>query len=558
MDSVASFKQEAKLVTDKRINLVYGLNGTGKSTISNYLYEPENPRFGQCAKLPELSDPILVYNQSFIQDNFYITDNLKGIFSLSKENKLAEEKIANATAILTQFDQNQKDKRAEKQQALQAFEDQKKQAVNEVWKIKSTYTGGDRVLEYCLDGLKGKKDSLFEYLHSIAKPENQPEKTIQAIRKEVEALKGDSAQPQSNIPPLIFSAQEIESNSIFGEPILGNADSQVGQLIEKLGNADWVKQGLRYIPEHVDEGAQPCPFCQEATITSKLVDGIKGYFDDTYQQQIDTLEKLRTDYIADQAGLLDISIYTDHQFAEKYVATLTNKHQELVNLVRENISRIEQKIKSPKLPQALKSTKNALESFNEEVKAINADINDYNTQLRNSKSALESLKNEFWLNMRWQYDQTISRFDKDRLAANQKLKSLDEELRKIDSNVADTKSEISTTQKETVNVDEAVDAINSSLVELGIEGFNIIKHSESLYRIVRTDQSEDVFRTLSEGEKMMISFLYYCELCKGKSSADDTQVKRIAVIDDPISSLSHVFIFNVTAVPLTFTTKPSG
>lgn len=302
---------------------------------------------------------------------------------------------------------------------------------------------------------------------------------------------------------------------------------------------------MRYIPEHVDEGAQPCPFCQEATITSKLVDGIKGYFDDTYQQQIDTLEKLRTDYIADQAGLLDISIYTDHQFAEKYVATLTNKHQELVNLVRENISRIEQKIKSPKLPQALKSTKNALESFNEEVKAINADINDYNTQLRNSKSALESLKNEFWLNMRWQYDQTISRFDKDRLAANQKLKSLDEELRKIDSNVADTKSEISTTQKETVNVDEAVDAINSSLVELGIEGFNIIKHSESLYRIVRTDQSEDVFRTLSEGEKMMISFLYYCELCKGKSSADDTQVKRIAVIDDPISSLSHVFIFNV-------------
>ncbi len=44
---------------------------------------------------------------------------------------------------------------------------------------------------------------------------------------------------------------------------------------------------------------------------------------------------------------------------------------------------------------------------------------------------------------------------------------------------------------------------------------------------------------------MMISFLYFCELCKGKSNADDTQTKRIAVIDDPIASLSHVFIFNV-------------
>jgi len=125
------------------------------------------------------------------------------------------------------------------------------------------------------------------------------------------------------------------------------------------------------------------------------------------------------------------------------------------------------------------------------------------------------------------------------------LKALDEGLKKIDSNVAATKSEIATAQKETVNVDEAVDAINSSLIELGVDGFNIKKHTESLYRIVRTGQSEDAFRTLSEGEKMMISFLYFCELCKGKSSADDTQTKRIAVIDDPISSLSHIFIFNI-------------
>ena len=44
---------------------------------------------------------------------------------------------------------------------------------------------------------------------------------------------------------------------------------------------------------------------------------------------------------------------------------------------------------------------------------------------------------------------------------------------------------------------------------------------------------------------MMISFLYFCELCKGKASAEDTHAQRIAVIDDPISSLSHVFIFNV-------------
>lgn len=545
MDSVASFKKETKLATDKKINLVYGLNGTGKSTISNYLYEPDNARFIKCTKLPALSDPILVYNQSFIQDNFYIADSLKGIFSLSKENKAAEEKIANATVRLNQLDQSQKGKRTQKQEITGAFEDQKQKAVNEVWKIKSTFTGGDRVLEYCLDGLKGKKDTLFEHLHSIAKPDNQPEKSVQAIRKEVEALKGDSAQPQSNVPLLHYSAKEIESNPIFEEPILGNSDSQVAKLIETLGNADWVKQGLGYIPEHIDEPGQACPFCQEKTITSKLVDGIKGYFDDTYQKQIEGLEKLQAEYIAYQAGLLDISAYIEHPFVEKHVATLTKKHNELIKLVRENIFCIEQKIRNPKLHQVLKSTSKAIEVFNDEVQEINSDIDAYNTRLSNRESTLRDLKNEFWSNMRWQYDQTITRFDSDRVTANQKLKALDQELREIDSNISDTKAEIALAQKETVNVDEAVDAINNSLVELGIDGFNIKKHSESLYRIVRTGQSEDAFRTLSEGEKMMISFLYFCELCKGKTSANDTQTRRIAVIDDPISSLSHVFIFNV-------------
>lgn len=249
--------------------------------------------------------------------------------------------------------------------------------------------------------------------------------------------------------------------------------------------------------------------------------------------------------MAYQASLQDITIYTDNKFAGKRVATITKKHQELIELIRKNISCIEQKIRSPKLPQILESTENAVGAFNDEVEAINFDINEYNTRLKNRESTLRELKSEFWANMRWQYDQTIARVDSDRLNANQKLREIDDELRKIDSDIAATKAEIAAAQKETVNVDEAVDEINSNLVELGIDGFNIKRHSESLYRIVRAGQSEDAFRTLSEGEKMMISFLYYCELCKGKSSANDTQTRRIAVIDDPISSLSHIFIFNI-------------
>jgi wobble nucleotide-excising tRNase len=44
---------------------------------------------------------------------------------------------------------------------------------------------------------------------------------------------------------------------------------------------------------------------------------------------------------------------------------------------------------------------------------------------------------------------------------------------------------------------------------------------------------------------MIISFLYFRELCKGKKDASSTSNKKIVVIDDPISSLSHIYIFNI-------------
>ena len=49
---------------------------------------------------------------------------------------------------------------------------------------------------------------------------------------------------------------------------------------------------------------------------------------------------------------------------------------------------------------------------------------------------------------------------------------------------------------------------------------------------------------MSEGEKTVISFLYFVELCKGRINQTDTK-QKIVVIDDPISSLSHMYVFNI-------------
>lgn len=545
MDAVASFKQAASLVTDKKINLVYGLNGAGKSTISNFLYAPGDARFNQCRKTPEQTAPVLVFNQQFIQDNFFIADNLKGIFSLSKQNKEAEEKIARATRACSDLERSLQDKRTAKEKAHQEFLAQKQQAVDEVWKIKAAYSGGDRVLEYCLDGLKGQKEKLFTHLQAIPKPGSEPQKSIQAIRNDVDALQGDTAQPQQKLPLLTFTANDVESETILGVSILGNTDSEIASLIDKLGNTDWVMEGRKFLPKEINEDGEACPFCQEKTITSKFIANIKEYFNDSYDKQMRQLETLETKYLTALEQLLAISTFTDHPFAQGQTESLSMKYQSIVDTLRSNVAMIEQKIKSPKIPQTLADSTALLKHFNEEVSTINVSIDTYNEQLKNRDTALASLKNEFWSLMRWQYDQTMARFETDQQTANQKLKQLEDDITKIECSLIDTKNQLALAQKETVNIDEAVDAINAGLADLGIDGFMITKHSEGLYRIVRAGDTAHAFHTLSEGEKMMISFLYFCELCKGKLSAEDTHTQRIVVIDDPISSLSHVFIFNV-------------
>jgi len=183
LNCIACFENLATLETDKKINLVYGLNGTGKSTFSNYLYDKACTEFSSCSIEGLNNEIILVYNQKFISDYFYESDNLKGIFTLSKENKESEEKIRNAQNEITKLEKEISN-RAEKNATLKSELTQKKQdAEIKVWEIKTTFTGGDRVLEFCLEGLKGKKKNFTTTYHPFQNQNSSLIKQLMSLKK---------------------------------------------------------------------------------------------------------------------------------------------------------------------------------------------------------------------------------------------------------------------------------------------------------------------------------------------------------------------------------------
>lgn len=546
MNDIASYKNPTFLETDKKINLIYGLNGTGKSIFSGYLYDNENPKYKSCSIKGISNDEILVYNQQFIKDYFYEPGNLKGIFTLSKENKEIVKSIKDAEEkIATMNDTKEKKVELRKKHDNELVQLQQR-AVNKIWEIKTSYSGGDRVLEYCLSGLMGKKDSLFNFLIDIKKPMHKPIKTIIELKKEVEAIQGSMAKPYELLPIPNTATNHIEENALFKKEVIGNENSSVAGLIKKLGNADWVKKGLEYLPHIIEVEGSFCPFCQSRTITKALSKEISDYFDKAYENDIKQLNDLLFEYQHMKNSFTIKDVYKANPFIIEKMAEFENLYDAVYQIIEGNIMKIKEKLSAPSRVISLANSTDVINKLNEFIKKINTTIEKHNSNLRKKDFFLDEIKKQFWQIMRWEYDQTISIFLTDKIKLEKNIKELNDSAKKHDEDTKRLLEKIGGLRKKTVNIEGAINNINNGLLELGMNEFKIEKHSEELYKLVRSECYDDAFSTLSEGEKMIISFLYFRELCKGRKTSTSSSNSKIIVIDDPISSLSHIYIFNIS------------
>ncbi|MDP8263674.1 MAG: AAA family ATPase [Candidatus Ancaeobacter aquaticus] len=545
LSDVASYKILTALATDKKVNLVYGLNGTGKSILSNFLYDKDGVAFSKCSIEGLNNEEILVYNQRFIQDHFYESDNLKGIFTLSKENKVAEETIRNAQNKITAISEEKASKTKDINTINSELSQRTQSAENKVWEIKTTYTGGDRVLEFCLEGLKGKKETLFCHISGLVKPESKPDKTTDELKKEVEPLQAENAERCNTITTITFTGHKIENETLFQKEIVGNVNSTVAELINKLDNSDWVKQGLEYLPADISKDGEPCPFCQEKTITQNVSNNIKDYFGESYENDIKELKKLSYDYETAINSIQSRETYESNPFLSESKTEFQSKYNQALKVLDDNKRKIEEKLKTPSQQVTFVDSSKVIKNLNQFINNANQKVCKHNQRIDNKEEVLNQIKKTFWNILRWDYDQTLSAYKKETDEAHKKSNNITKIIENLEKRIVTQKQIICEQQETTVNIEEAIVSINSGLTELGIDDFKIKKHSDNLYAIVRDEQDSDTFQTLSEGEKMIISFLYFLELCKGKKNASDVGQKKIIVIDDPISSLSHIYIFNI-------------
>lgn len=539
----ASYKNTAVLTTDKNINLIYGLNGSGKSTLSEFLRKRTDDEYTECSILPLLdedAEEILVYNENYVNDVFYSSDSQKGIFSLSKENAGARKRIDAANVALQLANKEFQEQESFQEKESKAWASAKIIFANRFWQIKTQYTGGDRVLEYCFTGLKSSKELLLNHIVGLAKPSSEPAYSIDQLKEEIQWLNEAKGTQIPFVPEIIFSAGDIEKDSLFKEVITGNTNSRVAKLIDSLHNSDWVKVGLSFNTKDI------CPFCQRPYLDDDIITELKSYFNEDYERSIADIESNGEVYKNSVDLIPNIDAFTNISIIHKLEPTFAMAFGVYKEAVNSNLIKIRKKYQTPSQIIELENTSTKLDVVNSIIRQANAIIGEFNRKVVGINDELEIIKQRFWNRLRYDYDQSVADYNNQKTSVKNKIRTYETAKLHAQSLIKEQEAIIEAEQQSIVNIEDSINHINTMLVDMGIIDFKITKcREEGLYRIVRGEDESPIFKTLSEGERTIISVLYFVETCLGILDKSKTQKKRIIVIDDPVSSLSNMYVFNI-------------
>ncbi|HAS1313544.1 TPA: AAA family ATPase, partial [Enterobacter bugandensis] len=359
----------------------------------------------------------------------------------------------------------------------------------------------------------------------------------------LERFKGVKYTP---VPKLILPILSDEEHQILKSPLLSSGNSHLSKFIEKLSNSDWVRNGVRYLSE------EQCPFCQQYLDSERLKEELESIFDETYNENLAQIEALKERYAVWKSNIDNYLVNFEGLTAIIDESLLAKNISDIRNHYDSNERLIVKKLSSPSISVGLISDIDVADNLNKQVNHINEQIAAHNKKIDNYVDERGILTQDLLAHLKFINEASLNRYHEQEKELDDLIDRLNDEVKTINSQNAKLQEENRLKASEVVNIEDTINKINDSLVSLGITGFTLIKHQDEseTYKLYREGQSnaKSVFKSLSEGEKTIISFLYFIEQCKGLKNKNDIIKDKFIVIDDPISSLSHNYIYEISSM----------
>ena len=549
MKNCATYDEHGVVIDDcDRVNFIYGHNGSGKSTISNYLGDPQDYKFNDCSIAWESGTEanILVYNKRFRERNLQATD-MPGVFTLGEATA---EQLSELERLRKEREQRAKElrdnsvnlgkKEQEKTELLESYE-------AAVWE--QIFKRNDTTFKEAFAGLRNKKAAFFQKVRSEYINGIKAAKTRQDIEDTARTLFGQKPERQSLLPcPLFSSADEVETSDLWNKVIVGNKDVNIAGLIESLNMSDWVKSGQEYIQE-----TGICPFCQNKTITKDLRDQFEAYFSGEYERQVRLLESLEDQYrrftesissklnelLATANGLqLDVDVVSFEAKITAYLSFLNN-----------NLTIISAKRAEPSRVFKVNPSSQIAEEISKLVTDTNKKISRHNTMVDNYKTEKVALISDIWGLIIAESKALLSGYEAKLTGLDKAISSMSTSIEKSKGLIRELDTQIVEANRHITSVQPTVDAINRSLKAYGFEGFSIVASLEDPNRYqIKRPNGEVATETLSEGEETFISFLYFMYMTQGGLNQESISQHKIIVVDDPICSLDSSILYVVSSM----------
>ena len=548
IENQATYTGEAQALAGlKQVNFIFGANGSGKTTISRVIGEPS--AYPGCRLSWKNGREVerLVYNSDFAERNF--ASEMPGIFTLGEaevetltkigEGKETVRKIQDdldgLTVTLGSAD-NSSGKRAELRDLRSAFEEK-------CWQIKTSH---DTHFRDAFTGYRNSRSSFCDKILSEQQSNTAKLVPIDDLKQRALTVFAKGLESVPTLPVLDAAALiDLEQTPVLAKKVVGKEDIDIAALIRRLGNSDWVKQGLGYI----SAGGAQCPFCQQ-DIDADLFAKLNAYFDETYLGDIAAIDKVRDvyeTYSDDVLGRLEALLASGSSHMD--AAALRADVDRLAARIDLNKRQLERKRKEPSVSVKLEGLAGLVAPIADAISKANTSIGKHNSLVGNLAAEKVTLTAEIWKCLLDESSEIIGEFVRAKSALDKAIAGLTKGIDAKTTALGTAKAALADLEKSITSVQPTVNDINAILTSFGFTSFQLATagEQENLYAIVRSDGS-NAAKTLSEGERSFITFLYFFHLIRGSTSASGLNVERVVVFDDPVSSLDSDVLFIVSAL----------
>lgn len=234
------------------INFFFGKNGAGKSSIADAFRHPECLEWKTGISPANYS--VLIYDKTFVSQNFADYGNLKGVFTLSQENVEARQKAEAAAQERTQVAQDGK-------KAAEARDKKHGELAPLLENFRNVCWEGAR--EYRKDYDQTKKKSRERFTDEVLSGDYSPVDHNDTAIKELYDVAFD---PDARRYDLFKSSSEISSSydlsglSLLAEAITSSGGTEFARFMKVLNASEWVRRGH---DAYVHKADGKCPFCQQ-------------------------------------------------------------------------------------------------------------------------------------------------------------------------------------------------------------------------------------------------------------------------------------------------------